>query len=228
VSASTYFARAIQALLQAQMGMYSSGNLLMRSTGATGTVPAHAFAIPILDNQLHEDALVFVQANPDTEDGSWEVTDSGTEIPVQSVQGGNHINQAAGVECRWDPELTGIEETSVVAVGGLTGGVQRTGRGTLRQVRMYKSLGSVPEAQDFFRAKVAHYPAGVLTWVASSPADGVSGPSLGPNTGRVGANRRLFQHDWQLFLVTSRQASAEERTRGNFDPTRILTLEAKQ
>ncbi len=213
MSASTYFARAIQALLQAQMGTYSSGNLLVRSTGASGTVPKHAFAIPIVDDQLHEDALVFMQANPDTDDGSWPVTDSGTEIPVQSVQGGNHVNQVADVECRWDPELTGIEETSEVATGGLTGGQQRTERGTLRQVRMYKSLGSRPEAQDFFRAKVAHYPAGVLCWVGSGPGDGAAGPSLGPNTARVGAGRKIYQHEWQLWLITSRQASAEQRTR---------------
>jgi hypothetical protein len=213
MSSSTYLARAIQGLLQAQMGTYSEGSLVVRSTGATGTVPKHAFAIPIVDDQLHEDATVFVQANPDTSDGSWAVTDAGVELPVQSLQGGERMNLDAGVECRWDPELSGIEATSEVASGGLTGGILRTVRGTLRQLRLAKSFGSTPESQDFFRAQVSHYPGAVLAWLACYPADSSSGPSLGPQTARVSAGRRMWAHEWALSLITSRTASQELRIR---------------
>lgn len=205
-------ARAIIGLLQQLQGDYSTGHLLVRSTGATGSVPAHSYAIPIVDGSLVPEAIVRVEENPATTDHAWPVTSSGVLVDVTSLQGGAHVNQVAGVECRWDEPLDGIEATSEVATGGLTGGAAYANPGTLKCLREHRSIGSRVAAQDLLAARVGDFPAAVLAWVASYPVDGSVSATSGPNSARLGAGKRIFKHEWELALIASRLESSDERS----------------
>lgn len=223
-SGSIANARAIQGLLQTLMGTYSTGQLLVRATVAAGTdLPAHSYAVPIVAGALYPEAIVRVEENPATSDHSWHTTLGGTLVTVTSLQGGLHVNQAAGVECRWDEPIAGIEATSEVSAGGLTGGTGYATAGTIKQLREYRQLGGQTAAQDLFRAGVGQFPAAVLAWMASYPQDGSVSATEGSNSARAGASKRIFKHEWALFLIASRLESSDERA-GELDFLRSEVL----
>ncbi len=210
---STATAWALQAVLSVLQGEPSDGLVTVRSTGATGTLPANSIGIPIVGGELHPEAAIQVLRNPVTVDHSWPVVLAGTNVSVVSIQAGLKVNLDAATQVRWTLPITGIEEVSVVAAGGLTGGTQLDVFGALRQIRTYKDLGSRPAAVEFFAAQLSDFPAAALAWMRSMPADGASTPALGQSSSRVGRGRRLFKHEWSLYLVTSRLDAGDLRTR---------------
>lgn len=219
-SGSIANARAIMGLLQLLQGTYSSGSLLVKSTGATGTLPAHSYAIPIVAGALTPEAIVRVEENPATTDRSWPITSAGVAVAVTSLQGGSHVNLAAGTECRWDVPITGIEATSEVTAGGLTGG---TLVGPLKCLREHRSIGSQDAAKALLEARVGDFPAAVLAWVGSYPQDGSVSATVGSNSARAGASSRIFKHEWELALIASRLESSDERA-GELDYVRDEVL----
>jgi hypothetical protein len=205
---STANARAICGALQPLVGTAATGKLLVRSTGATGTVAAGSCAIPVVGGSLLEDAAVFV-AEPDSGD-SWTVHSTGDLVDVVSLHGGTIANQAAATEYRWDPPLTGIEATSESdASAPVAGG---TLVGPLKQVRVYKHA-SEAGADAFFRSQLSTFPGAVLAWESLAPRSGTLGPSPGPRTDRSGKARMLYRLTWVLYLVTSRLESEGTRRR---------------
>jgi hypothetical protein len=199
-----YLVRALQAVVQPVQGDYASGYVVVSAIAGMTTLEPGVFGIPIVGGCLEEARTIKVEPNPDTSDGSWEVQPSGTPVLVTSVLGGVRVNLASGTEIRWDPPTNGLTELGVVGAGGLTGGTQHEHFGALRQVVLYQDLGSQAGAVEFFRAKLSDYPAAVLGWVSSRPADGATTPGVGSNNVRLGRGRRLFSHDWELYIVTSR------------------------
>lgn len=203
--------RAIQALLQVLMGPPASGELTVRSTGATGTVPAQACLIPIDTGELDEEAMVFVQPNPATEDGSWPVTSGGTAVQVEALQGGARGNRASGAEYRFDPPLEGIEAVATTPTG-LTGGVASGAFGALAQLRLYRNL-----EQETFKsllfAQLGDFPGAVLAWESTMPLDGPMAARPAPRQARAGTGKFWFRHSWMLFLVTSRLDTEAQRRR---------------
>lgn len=200
--------RALQALLQQLQGSPSTGIATVRSTGATGSVPGSSFAVPIVGGQAREDAVLFVPRNT-AADGAWPVTAAGSSVPVESVQGGTHVNLPEGTVLRWLPALAGIESQSTLSTA-TTGG---TRTGPLRQVRYFKDLGSQEKARALYNAQVHDYPAAVLAWANTAPADGSVQGSYGPQATRPGRGVRVFRAYWVLHLITSRLDTTDERTR---------------
>jgi len=209
VSSTLTASRGIQALLAHLQGNVARGSAMVRSTGLSGSVPKGAFAVPVINGQTREDALVFVRPNQATADGSWFVTSGGAEVDIESVQGGTHVNLPAGTELRWIPALSGVEARSLV-VGAMTGGDRS---GPLRQVRYFKDLGGQQQARALYNASVTDYPAVLLAWDSSIPADGSSQAFYGPNATRPGRGVRVWRHEWAIHLITSRLDTADERTR---------------
>lgn len=202
--------RGLQALLQVLQGSYSSGAVTMTATGADVEVRAHAFGVPIVDGAEDESRLVKVEKNAAADTGYWTVTAAGTDVNVTSVQGGAHVNLPAATQVRWDPPMAGIEPLGAVAAGGLTGGARSTAFGALRQVRHYKDRG-LQSALQFFQSQVADYPAALLSWESTSPADGASIPGIGADSTRLGNGRRMFAHNFELGVITSRRDGADIR-----------------
>lgn len=201
--------RAILGALQPLQGPAAAGSLLVRSTGATGSVPSGSVAVPVASGGLVEAGSVFVLANPDTADGSWPTTPTGASVAVEALHGGPGGNADAGTEFRWLPELTGIEATSETAAG-LTGGSFLAGG--LRRVVAYKSMDQAGLA-ELFRASVNDCPAAVLAWASTTPVTGPMASNPGPRVSRLGTTTVLFRHEWLLWLITSQLSSEGERRR---------------
>lgn len=204
-------ARGIMAALSVLQGEVATGSILVHSTGATGTVPAHSHLVPIVGDALQEDAIVRVAKNPATSDGAWPVTSAGVAVTVSAVQGGTRGNLAAGTELLWDPPILGIE-TKSSTVAGLTGGSWLSTFGALKDVRQFRGL-SRDVASDLLRAQAGEMPAAVLAWASCSPVSGAVSANYGPTQDRAGRDRRLWKNQWALFLVTSRQSDLAIRLR---------------
>ena len=204
-------ARGIMCALSVLQGGTATGSFLVHSTGATGTVPAHSYGVPIIGGALAEDALVRVDKNPDVTDGSWPVTDAGVAVTVTAVQGGTRGNLTAGTEILWDVPIDGIETKSSTVLG-LTGGTWSTAFGALKQIKEYRELDQ-DTAVSLFRAQVVDTPAAVLSWLGSMPVSGSVSAAYGATQDRAGRGRRLFKNEWALFLVTTRQSDLAIRLR---------------
>lgn len=218
--------RALLGLLQVLMGPFATGTLTVRSTGATGTVPKHSHGIPLDGGELFDDALLVVQPNPATPDGSWAVTSAGTPVTVAAVLGGTKGNLASATQVRWDPPLAGIKAVSVTA-GALAGGsyfTSQPGTPTLRQARLYKEVPRDVLDALFAGQMGEDTPAAVLAWESAGPADGTGIAAMGSTPSRVGSGKRLWKNNWVLFLVTSRLEGQGPRRRES-DDFRDLALE---
>lgn len=204
--------RGLQALLGRLMGPPGTGQLTVRSTEATGLVPACSFAVPVGYGDFDEEAGVFVPKNPGRSDGAWEVTSAGTSIPVESLQGGIVGNHDAGTSFRWYPTLDGIEEVSWS--GEITGGVNDDSLGSLRQLKPFKAF-KQKDWQDFYNAQLGSYPAAGLAWESMTALDGPNHPSPGRRNARAGSRGIKYKHTWALFLVTTRfDSDSHRRTEG--------------
>lgn len=203
--------RGIMCALSVLQGATATGSVLVHSTAASGTVPAHSYGVPIVGNALAEDALVRVDKNPSTTDGSWPVTDTGTTVTVSAVHGGLRGNIPAGTEVLWDPPIAGVE-TKSASPAGVTGGVSLETFGALRQIKEYRELDQ-NTAISLFRAQAVDTPAAVLSWLAATPVNGSVSAAYGVTQDRAGRGRRLFKNEWALFLVTTRQSDLAIRLR---------------
>jgi len=207
-----YLSRAIQALLQPLQGSFSSGTIAVRSTADTATLHPGSILCPVLDGSEAESCCVKVEKNPANSSGDWALTPNGAEVTVTSLQGGAHVNLPSGTLLRFDEPDAGVSPTATVATR-LSGGTRLDEFGTLRQVRVFKDIGSKLDQQSFFAAKLGEYPAAVLSWAATTPGDGSVSPSLGSDATRVGRGKRIYCHEWGLFLISSRIDSADRRRR---------------
>ncbi len=203
--------RGIMAALSVLQGGTATGSILVHSTAATGSVPAHAHLVPIVGGALQEDAIVRVDKNPATEGGAWPVVLAGTSVTVSAVQGGTRGNLAAGTELLWDPPLSGIA-TKSATVAGLSGGTWLDTFGSLKDLRQFRGL-SPDVAQDLLRAQAGMMPAAVLAWASCGPVSGSVSAAYGATQDRAGRGVRLWKNHWDLFLVTSRQSDLAIRLR---------------
>jgi hypothetical protein len=212
---TTYGYRALQAILQDFQGAFGVGPATVRASasGAPVTLEHGAFAIPIVDEGAREELTVKVDPNPATADGSWSVTRAGASVTFSTLQGGQRCNLPAGTRLKFDPPVTGLESMAVVGTGGIVGGAPATTNPSLLQVRCYKDLGARTTAADFFRAQLGEYPAVAICWASTDPGDGTSTASLGVSTARAGNGRRLFVHEFSLYLVGTRLDGSNERRR---------------
>jgi hypothetical protein len=219
---SLYLSRALQVLLQPLQGNYSTGSLTVTATGSTAiNLPANSLGIPILSGSSSGEHLVKVERNPATADGSWPITTSGV-VAATSVQGGLHTNLPSGTKVRWVRPPAGIGE--LATAGTFSGGTSLTTFGALKQVKLYKELGGQAGAKDFFSAQVGRYPAVVISWGGTTPADGSSAVSIGGTTRRLGAGKSLYTHKFSFFLISSR-ADGDEQRRLEMDQLRDDILE---
>ncbi len=206
---STQNSHAIQALLGGLMGTFSSGTAVFTSTEGTGVLPGGSFWVPEPKGEYRAAGAVFVTPNPDTEDGSWPITGSGTEVPVEAMQGGLAGNTGAGTDLRAVVPIDGVEDLAVA--GEIEGGEDSTDVRAIKQLIYYKSLDRGDFAQ-FFEAQLGEYPAAVLAWERSLPLDGAMVASPGQRQSRSGMDTMRFKHSWVLFIVSTHRSASELRT----------------
>lgn len=191
-------AYGIIAALAPLTGDRAAGSITVRAGGPDAPVPIHSFGIPIRVSEAGTEFLDWkfpirtVQART--------ATAAGVAVSCVANVGGAKTNLAAGTRVRWFPSITGIEESSVVAAGGMVGGTEPLADGALRSLVWYQDIpSSGPIAEDLIRAAVAKTPGAILYWGGSAGDD-------------VAGNGRAVRKDrWGVIVVVDNVQSFEAR-----------------
>lgn len=208
-----FLTRALMAQLTPLTGLRATGNARVVSTLPNVTLPANAYAVPIVDGQTHEELLVKVAHNPATvrehlQNGEWTITPAGETVTFQANNGGALWNMIKpGSRLLFRPEVPGIEPRAVVLDPGFADGTV----GAVKQIVSFDELGP-QRAIDIFKAKLGSFPALVLAWVSTQPVEGrTAGITQGATRKRRGV--RAYFENFTLYVVTSHSESAEQRRR---------------
>jgi hypothetical protein len=216
-------ARAIEATLARLQGPCATGKLLVKALGPDVLFGPGECAVPFDGGAYDPQSTVFVKPNPAFTSGTWVVTQAGTLVDVEALQGGTVPNRPGGTPYRWEPPITGIELESVADAAGLVGGAFSEAFAGLRQFVHYKSLDR-EGIEALFKAQLFDFPAAALSWVQTVPLDGPMSGTPGPRTNRVSSKGMLYRHTWMLWLVTSR-LDLEAQRRHEGDTLRADVLE---
>jgi hypothetical protein len=201
---------ALSVALSQLQGTPSTGKMVVRSTGATGTIPALSVGVPVNRGAFDWPQAVFVTKNRNTADRSWPVTSAGTEVTVETIQGGAASASYSGAY-KWFPAITGIEEQSTL-LEPLTAGVDNAGLDALKDLRFLASLQDDNAKNAFLKAGLGNFPAALLVWSSTAPLGGPgAAASPGPRAARMSAKVIKVQHNWSLFLVSARMDSQLHR-----------------
>jgi hypothetical protein len=179
------------------------------ASGADVIISKSLYAIPRIDRQIQPEMVFKVGANPATDDGSWTVTGTGTDVTFMSNIGGARYNLIAGTEFIFDPPVSGIE--SVVVKTDFTGGADPNFLGGVRDIVDYELFDGPSESLDMFRGMLRGFPAVVIAWQNSQPADGSVVSTLSRRS-RVSSNEMLLQELFTISIITSRAEAHHVRS----------------
>jgi hypothetical protein len=167
-----------------------------------------SFLAPIVGGALRHELLFRVAPRGPGENGRW--SGSGLVELVSNLGGARH-NLPLGTELRFDPAPAGFAPTAQVvevrqlgldpAAGtlGLKGGVVAESTPGLNTLDLWRSyLGG-------------HFPAALVIWDSSDPADGLATSSLARGRSRAGEGSTFYAENWVVFLISSREDSEAMR-----------------
>lgn len=201
--------RALLAQCSPVTGTRATGPVLATATAGDVVVPRNTYLVPIRNGTLLPHHLYKVAPNPDTlasngTGGDWTVEAGGTSLTILSNVGGARHNLAEGEQLQWDPPVPGLEPLVTVEAGGLTGGTI----GAVEATSFYEEMA----ADTLLKAGLGHFPALMVVWKGTSPAEG---KSLGLSKGRSRVARRtiLWYETYYLYVIASRAESDPLRRR---------------
>jgi hypothetical protein len=215
-------ARDLMAAAQPVTGTRSTGKVLVRAKpGKQVFLPQNWHFIPEVNKAAREELAFKVGKGPgvakfpegkrkkvnlnEPDAGSWwTITDAGVLVDVVSVIGGKRHNLPGGTRMRFDPEHPDLEAVVEVQPGGLTGGADPNWLGGCMSMVQFEQLTANTVSLDAFRAQVDKFPAVVLVWDGSEPADGTTQSPLDRAATRVGSGQQLFKERFNLFVLVSR------------------------
>jgi hypothetical protein len=215
-------ARDLMAAVAPTTGTRASGKVLIRAKpGKTVLLQSNWHLIPIVNKAAREDLLFKVATGPgrakypegkrkkvdpsEPDAGSWwTVTEGGTLVDLISVVGGHRHNLPAGTRFVFDPQHPDLEAIVAVTAEGMTGGVDPTWLGGCKSIIQFEQLVGSTISLDAFRSQVDKFPAVVIVWDGSEPADGTTQSSLDRADTRVGQSQQLFKERFNLFVMSSR------------------------
>jgi hypothetical protein len=199
--------RALCAVLQPLTGSRSVGALTVKSASATPVlVPKGTFWLPIPVSAAGTAEIA--RHRPIITTAATTVSQAGTTVPVTSLLGGlrQNLSKEWGVAptltpilCRLDPPVTGLVQTAAVQTA-LTGGLDATGPGSVKEVVCFDSFGTREEATEAFLARAMDGLSIIVAW---------SGSGRSTSSGR---NRTQRPDSWEIYVVCPNRNVSEVRT----------------
>ncbi len=200
-------ARGILAQLGPLTGHRGTGTGTATATGADVVVKKNTYLLPVL-GRVRDNMPFKVGANPATEDGSWTITSAGVSIAILSNLGGANQNLPSGTVLRWEPPIEGLEPT-VTADALFVDGE----KGIVGEAHFFEDLDASQKGLDTVSAQLSHFPAMMLTWEGSLPAEGQT-TGLGQAGTRLKRGQRAFRETFSLYIIGGRESGDPARRRG--------------
>lgn len=222
-------ARDLMAAAQPTTGTRATGKVLVRAKpGKTVLLPGNWHLLPVVNKAAREELLFKTASGPnrakypegkrkkqdpnEPDAGTWwKVTEEGVLVDIISVIGGQRHNLPAGTKLMFDPVSLDLEPFAEVQAPGMSGGVDPNWLGGCQSMVQFEQLGAGSASLDSFRAAVNKFPAVVIVWDGSEPADGTTQSSLDRAQTRVGPGQSLFKERFNLFVLASRNDSDHMR-----------------
>jgi hypothetical protein len=207
--------RALFAQLSSMTGARGTGTVSVTAkAGAPNKVlKANTYLLPVVGGQLREDLVFKVAPNPATLEpngtgGDWTVAHgSVAPVAIKSNVGGARHNLAAGTVFRFDPIHTDFAETATLTAN-ITNGADTSQ--LLKRVAFFEDLDSANPAKDIFSAKLGDYPAAMLVWQDSEPAEGLTA-GLRQGSTRGARKVRFTRESFVLYVIVGRLSGDEKR-----------------
>lgn len=190
IGKTTRTGRALMEVLRPLTGDPSTGSATIKSTSGDVKLPKRCFMAPLRRFVSNQEALDRDNLLRTREDVI--ATTAGVSVPLISMLGGKRQNHPVGTRLLLDPPLLGIEPYATVDTGGMTGGADASGTGSVRQIVRYEIISSATAAKDLFSARVhAGAPAIVVAWNDSGSPTAAGRAAVRPD-------------QWIIYVVTSR------------------------
>lgn len=197
--------RDILAVCSPATGTRASGAVTVTASDADVTIPVANYLLPVVGGQVEAKWAFKVSRGPNS-DKSWTATSDGTAISAMSNLGGARYNVPDATRFVLDPPIDGIE--SIEATGDFSGGVNPSGLATLHDAVMWEELGA-PISDVIHKSGISKFPAAVLGWAQSEPADGsTDGYSNGSRTSR---KSMTYRETFSLSIIANRAESGHHR-----------------
>ena len=207
-------ARALAAQLSQLFGTRSTGAVTVTAdAGADKVLPPNTYLLPVVGGQLRSDLAFKTTRDPATVEsngtgGSWTVTGGGTaSVGITSNVGGARHNLAAGTVFRFDPPIADFEPTATLDATMTDG--SDAGR-LVKSLAFFEDLDAANPNKDIFAAMLGNYPAVMLAWQDSEPAEGLTAGMRQGST-RVRRQGRIMRESFALYVVVGRLASDAKR-----------------
>jgi hypothetical protein len=213
-------ARNIAAVMSPATGVRSTGKITIRRADETTTdekfVPNGVFALGQIDGVIRQN-LVFrvtggvdefvlpvsnVRQKPKVIKG-WRIPENSPsrEIEMTSIVGGVRHNIASG-ELVFDPGVPGVSPECEITTP-FTGGTDPTHFGGVKSVALFESLPGGSINLNLFRSEVGEFPAVVLVWDNTEPADGSTIAQTDRAT-RTGSTTVEYKETFDILIVSKR------------------------
>jgi len=222
-------ARDIMSVISPTTGERGNGKVLVKPRGTSPVLlPRNWHLIPIVNGAAREELLFKVgqgpnrakypegkrkkddPSEPDTESW-WTIQPGGTLVNIHSLVGGIRHNLPKGTKFTFDPGNPDLEVETILQ-RDITDATEPTHFGGCRSVVQFEQLNATDVSLDTFRASVGKFPAVIIVWDGSEPADGTTQSSIDRGRTRVGIASQLFKERFNLFVIVERLDSGSVRS----------------
>ena len=195
-------ARDLSSILHPLTGTRATGTVTITASGADVDVDVGSYLVPVIDGTYRDD-LAWKIDKGDNSDKSWTVTNTGTDVTMTANLGGARFNLADATSLYFDPAISGI--STAVVKGAITNGVNPSDIG-LTDIQIFEHFSPPGDGTDLARSSIRRFPAAMLAWLDSQPADGGSTSQISQPT-RAGRGRILYSESFELYIFTENQRS---------------------
>lgn len=204
--------RALIAQLAPITGQRATGSVTVNAPGG-GVLPANTYLLPVVGGQLRDDLIFKTAPNPATVEpngtgGDWVLAPGApVSVAIKSNIGGSRHNLPAGTVFRFDPPLPGLDATATL------GADMTDGDDTFQLVRRaawFEDMDASNPGKDIFAAKLGDYPAIMLVWQNSEPAEGTTA-GLRQGSTRGARKVRFTRESYAMYVIVGRLAGDAAR-----------------
>lgn len=202
--------RALIAAMQPLTGARASGSIrIYAKLGMESRIERNSYWTPVISGRRQGSWLFKATVGPNA-DGSWTVTDAGTEVGFVSNIGGHKHNVDAGtvfVPTVPDENLILSGPNAPAAVDDFTGATEPGAYCGVKGMVLYETFDGPAYSLDIHRSQLTHFPGVIVAFQDLEPADGVATAQTNQSAVNAGDGTKFFKLSFSITVITSKSES---------------------